>query len=81
MKISPEYRVVLAINIISAFRQTLENRGNQYDGIMIPNITSITDALTISDELLMNQIPHIPSHILPTKEAVENLKKSWEGKL
>jgi hypothetical protein len=72
---------VLAINIISAFRQALEQRGNVYDGIMIPNITSITDCLTFSDEMLVSQMKSIPVHLLPRETAVLELKKSWEGKL
>lgn len=80
-KITPEYRVALTINIINAFRESLESRKNVYHGTMIPNITSITDALTFSDEMLEKQLLFIPENILPSEEMVEGIKKAWDGTL
>lgn len=56
-------RIALALIIAQELRTQIEANGGFYDGRMAPNLTSITDVLSISDALLKSQIPKLPPKV------------------
>lgn len=51
--LTPENRLRLICRIVRLLREEIERSGGRYDGRMVPNLTSITDAATIEDGALV----------------------------
>lgn len=54
------FRIKIALRVCAMFRASLERNGNRYHGGLIPNLTSITDCLTIPFDILERQVAIAP---------------------
>jgi hypothetical protein len=68
------FRIAVALLTVQAFRDELEKRGNVYSGAMSPNLTSISDVLTLPDLLLREQVEKIPQ-LQVTPEMLAQLRQ------
>jgi len=50
--VTAEKRLELIVRTVNLLRAEMEKHGNRYDGRMIPNLTTITDLVTIDAEYL-----------------------------
>jgi hypothetical protein len=66
------FRIAVALKVCDAFRAALEANGNRYDGRLVPNLTSITDVLTLPFSALVEQTRHDP-RLGPNAVTVESL--------
>jgi hypothetical protein len=66
------FRIAVALRVCEAFRQALEANGDRYDGRLVPNLTSITDVLTLPFSVLVEQIRRDP-RLEPNPVTVEGL--------
>lgn len=72
------FRIAVACKVIEAFRQALEANGDRYHGGLVPNLTSITDVLTMPFGVLVEQIRHDP-RLEPSPLAVEQLTAEFSA--
>lgn len=80
-KITPAFRIVLALKICRALRKVIEKNGGVYHGSLVPNLTSVTDVFSLSDATLAEQIETFPDNFLPTALEVAELEKLWSGEI
>lgn len=73
---TPEARIVVALKLVDRVRQSIESNGGKYSGAMSPNLTSITDVLTLPDALLKTQSLGAYDSTPGQEEALRVL---WEG--
>lgn len=60
-ELTPEaFRIAVAVRVCHVFRIALERNQNVYSGGLIPNLTSITDCLTIPFEVLKRTVQSNP---------------------
>lgn len=55
-----QFRIIVACRMVDLFRQSIELNGGRYIGHMVPNLTSITDVLTLPMETLREQVAKEP---------------------
>jgi hypothetical protein len=59
--LTPEaYRIAVTVRVCHMLRIAIERNGNVYHGGLIPNLTSVTDCLTIPFALLKEQVSKTP---------------------
>jgi hypothetical protein len=66
------FRIAVTLKVCDAFRGALEANGNRYDGRLVPNLTSITDVLTLPFSALVEQVRRDP-RLEPDPVTVEGL--------
>ncbi len=54
------FRIAVALKVCNLFREALQKSGNRYHGGLVPNLTSITDCLTLPFGTLMQQVELTP---------------------
>jgi len=55
-----EFRIAVTLKLAKLLRAALEANGNRYSGGLVPNLTSVTDCLTIPFPLLLDQVRNTP---------------------
>ena len=56
-----ELRCTVALRVVNFLRQAIENNRNVYHGGLVPNITSVSDVLTMDFPMLLDQIAKTPA--------------------
>lgn len=77
---TPARRVVAALKAARLLREALEANGNEYSGALVPNLTTITDILTIPDALLEEQLVRNPQ-LQPSADEAAFFEGLWRGPL
>lgn len=70
-------RIGVALVVLQKLREAIEANGNVYHGSLVPNMTSVSDVLTLSDECFQQQLQLNPQ-VRPTDEQLTELEAMWE---
>ena len=72
-------RVGLALTVLQKVREEIESNGNIYSGALKPNLTSVSDVLTLPDGMLDEQIAANPeiAKLVPTPDQLLELERMW----
>lgn len=67
-------RMAIALIVLGKLREAIEANGNRYHGGLVPNLTSVSDVLTLPPDILTEQVKMYPE-LMPTLEQVEELQR------
>lgn len=67
-------RMAIALIVLGKLREAIEANGNRYHGGLVPNLTSVSDVLTLPADILTEQVKMYPE-LMPTLEQVEELQR------
>lgn len=71
-------RIGVALVVLQKLREAIEANNNVYHGALVPNLTSVSDVLTLPESILRIQLetPEM-AKLVPTAEQLETLEAMW----
>lgn len=80
-KETAELRCALAVIMVRELRMAIDCNGGKYTGALVPNLTSISDLMLLSDVELEKQLDAIGARgLLPASDEIARMVLGWEYK-
>jgi len=75
-------RIGVALVVLQKLREAIEANGNVYHVALVPNLTSVSDVLTLPEGILQQQLatPDM-AKLIPTEEQLQELEAMWQGRV